>query len=142
MTDSQRAALAAAADVLVPAGGGMPAASDAGVAGRGVDRVLAARPDLADPLRVVLHDIGPDTAERDVGQLRESDAGAFRLLLDVVTAAYYLSPKVRRRLGYPGQRANEVFADQAEHDLRDGLLEPVVARGPIWRDPKRPVGRP
>ncbi len=51
----------------------------------------------------------------------------------VVTAAYYLSPKVRRSIGYPGQRPHEVFPDQAEHDLRDGILDPVIARGPIWR---------
>ena len=43
------------------------------------------------------------------------------------------SPKVRRLIGYPGQRAVEVFPDQAEHDLRDGILDPVIARGPIWR---------
>ena len=65
--------------------------------------------------------------------MRATDEAGFRLLLSVVTAAYYLSPKVRRRLGYPGQRAHEVFPDQAEHDLRDGILDPVVARGPIWR---------
>jgi hypothetical protein len=63
------------------------------------------------------------------------DPEGFRLLLSVVTAAYYSSPKVRRLIGYPGQRANEVFPDQAEHDLRDGILDPVIARGPIWHCP-------
>jgi hypothetical protein len=26
-----------------------------------------------------------------------------------------------------------VFSDQADYDLREGILDPVIARGPIWR---------
>ena len=135
MTEAERATLAAVADVLIPAALGMPAASEAGVPSRGIDRVLAARPDLGPTLAELLARIDPVEAAEDVRRLRASDPDAFRIVLDIVTAAYYLSPKVRRRLGYPGQRPHEVFPDQAEHDLRDGILEPVLARGPIWRDP-------
>ena len=42
--------LAQLADILIPAGEGRPSASDAGVAGDGLDRVLSFRPDLADGL--------------------------------------------------------------------------------------------
>jgi hypothetical protein len=135
VTEAERAALAAAADVLIPPAHGMPAASEAGVPSRGVDRVLAARPDLGPALAELLARIDLVSAAEDVRRLRASEPDAFRTLLDIVTAAYYLSPKVRRRLGYPGQRPHEVFLDQAEHDLRDGILDPVLARGPIWRDP-------
>ena len=50
LSDEQRAQLGAIADELIPAGSGMPSASEAGVAGEFLDEVLAARPDLAAPL--------------------------------------------------------------------------------------------
>ena len=46
---NERAVLAALADVLIPAAEGFPAASQAGVAGGGLDAVLSFRPDLAPP---------------------------------------------------------------------------------------------
>ena len=51
LSDAHRAQLAAIADQLIPAGSGMPSASEADVHGRFLDEVLAARPDLAAPLR-------------------------------------------------------------------------------------------
>ena len=135
MSPEERSMFAALADVLVPEAAGMPAASAVGVHERRLDRLLAARPDLAEPLRSLLADVAGRDAEAEVARLRAEDDERFRLLLSLVTAAYYSSPKVRRLIGYPGQRAHEVFPDQAEHDLRDGILDPVAARGPIWHRP-------
>ena len=39
--------------------------------------------------------------------------------------------KVRKRIGYPGQGKRPPFSDEAEYDLRDGLLDPVFERGPV-----------
>lgn len=133
MTPMARATLAGLADVLVPATGGMPSASEIGVHERWVDRVIAARPDLAGRLEALLAAAAGCDPGAEVARLQAEEDDRFRLLLLVVTNAYYLSPKVRRLIGYPGQRAVEVFADQAEHDLRDGILDPVIARGPVWR---------
>ena len=135
MSPDERATLAALADVLVPGAERMPSASAVGVHERWLDRVLTARPDLAEPLRALLAGAEGRPAEEEVARLREHDLGAFQMLHGVVVAAYYLSPKVRRLVGYPGQRPHEVFDDQAEYDLRDGLLDPVLARGPMWRPP-------
>ena len=135
MSPEERSTFAALADVLVPEAAGMPAASAVGVHERRLDPLLAARPDLAEPLRSLLADAAGREAEAEIARLRAEDDERFRLLLSLVTAAYYSSPKVRRLIGYPGQRAHEVFPDQAEHDLRDGILDPVVARGPIWHRP-------
>ncbi len=44
LTSDHRAELAAAADVLIPGGEGMPSAGEVDVAGALVDRVLAHRP--------------------------------------------------------------------------------------------------
>ena len=135
MTPAERTTFAGLADLLIPAAHGMPAASAVDVHERRLDRILAARPDLAEPLRAILTEAAARSPEAAVARLRDDDLPSFQLLLSVVTAAYYSSPKVRRLIGYPGQRATEVFPDQAEHDLRDGILDPVIARGPIWADP-------
>ncbi len=133
MTTDERATLAGLADVLVPAAHGMPAASEVGAHERWLDRALAARPDLAEPLTALVRAAAGRDPQTEIRRLRDEDEASFGLLLLVVTAAYYSSPRVKRLIGYPGQRANEVFLDQAEHDLRDGVLDPVIARGRRWR---------
>ena len=50
------------------------------------------------------------------------------MLATVVSAAYYMNPKVRKLIGYPGQSQNPIYPDEAEYDLRDGLLDPVLRR--------------
>jgi hypothetical protein len=133
VTPEERTVFADLADVLVPAADGMPSASEIGVHKRLLDRTLAARPDLAQPLLALVHRARGREPDAGVRRLRLEDAEGFAVLLSVVTAAYYLSPKVRRLIGYPGQRPVEVFSDQADYDLREGILDPVIARGPIWR---------
>ena len=83
-----RERLGALADVLVPAAAGMPSATEAGVHREGLDRVLAARPDLEPVLVRVLASGGrrarrrpaPAPGERRAG-LRGADAGSHGRLL-------------------------------------------------------------
>src|SRR4029453_7268972 len=48
---------------------------------------------------------------------------------------YYMNLKIRKRIGYPGQGKRPPFSDEAEYDLRDGLLDPVFERGPVSAAP-------
>jgi hypothetical protein len=135
--DQKRATLAALADVLIPNAEGMPAASEVDVQGKWLDRVLTARPDIASALIQVLADaqgIDPTAAVR---RLQETDAVCFAALGLTATGAYYMSPKVRKLIGYPGQKPNAPYPDEAEFYLRDGLLDPVSKRGPIFRPTPR-----
>jgi hypothetical protein len=130
VNDEQRARLGAIADELIPAGSGMPSASEAGVAGRYLDEVLAARPDLAAPLEAALAAVeGRDDA---VAALRE-DAGAWGVITAVVPAAYFLNPAMREAIGYPGLESRPIDPDAAPDYLEDGLLDSVVSRGPVYR---------
>ena len=133
VSDAQRATLAALADVLVPEAEGMPSASQADVAGVWLDEVLRVRPDLQMPLEAVLARAAGGDPREQIGRLRTDSPDGFATLALVVTGAYYLNPEVRERIGYPGQQAHRLAPDQAEKDLRGGLLDPVVARGPIYR---------
>ena len=71
-SDHDRTVLAGLADVLIPAGAGMPAASEAGVSGEWLDAVLAARPDLISPLMAILASADGVDPQRAVANLRAS----------------------------------------------------------------------
>ena len=127
-----RARFGAIADRLIPAGSGMPSASSAGVAGQYLDEVLAARPDLAEPLEAALASVAGLDAEAAVDALRR-DAGGWAVLAAVVPAAYFLNPAMREAIGYPGLEARPIDAAAEPDYLADGLLDSVIARGPVYR---------
>lgn len=128
-----RATLAALADVLVPEAEGMPAASQVNVQGKWVDRVLRVRPDLAPDLARVLGEASGRNPVAEVARLQGEDAAGFAALALAVTGAYYLNPRIRKLIGYPGQKPNPPYPDEADYYLRDGLLDPVIQRGQIFR---------
>lgn len=134
LDDHLRTRLALLADGLIPEADGMPAPSSVDVGGRQLDFVLASRPDLADGLRRALEAAGavPDPIAW-LASLHAGDPQAHEALVVGVVAGYYLHPEVQRRLGYPGQVAQEVRVDRFPDYVDEGLLERVYERGPIYR---------
>ena len=128
---SQRAVLAGLADVLIPAGDGMPSASAAGVAEDGLNQVLAAVPSLGASLADVLARAKGREAAEVVTSLARTDPAAYGILTEVVTAAYFMNPNVRQAVGYTGQGPTPL--DPRVDYMEDGLLESVIKRGPIYR---------
>lgn len=126
----------AIADVLIPAAEGMPSASEVGVPGRWLDRLLEVRPELGPRLLQLLAAVGADPVAYAESALAAGTA-EIEELLAIATQAYYMSPKVRKRLRYPGQKGRPVRPDEADYYLRDGLLDPVIERGPIYRQVPR-----
>ena len=101
----ERTLLGKLADVLIPAGDGLPSASAAAVAGEGLDQVLAVRPELAAALKKILA-LACDSPPSDaVSQLKAKDLSSFSLLAELVAGAYFLNPQVRASIGYDGQSA-------------------------------------
>ena len=128
---AQRAVLAGLADVLIPAGDGMPSASAAAVAAEGLNQVLAAVPGLEASLADVLARAKGREAAEVVASLARTDPAAFGILTEVVTAAYFMNPAVREAVGYTGQGPSPI--DPRVDYMEDGLLESVIRRGPIYR---------
>ena len=134
LSPDERATFAAIADHLIPAAHGMPSAADV----LGEDRlrfVLNARPDLVDPLRAALRrELGDDVGARLDGLGRDDPTvlGALQL---VIVAGYYTDRKVRDLIGYPGQMALDIRSWEYPAYLEEGLIDAVLARGPVWRDP-------
>jgi hypothetical protein len=121
------------ADALIPAGDGMPAAGEVGVADGQLDRVLAARPDLAGPLARALADADPGDYDGTLERLRAGDLEAYDALLLVIAGGYYTDARVRKLLGYDGQQPVEVRPEIIPNYVEEGLIEPLLARGPVYR---------
>ncbi len=126
----ERRVLAALGDTLIPSDGGMPSASQAGVAEEWVDRVLETRPDMIEDLVSLLNEVGDQDPDTVVERLREREGVWFDTLCEVVAGAYFLNPKIREQVGYPGQQTLPIETS-IEHLQQ--LTAPVVERGPIYR---------
>lgn len=129
----RRGVLAAVADLLIPSSDGMPSASEAGAAGRWLDEVLQVRPDFAPPLVAVLDRIIGDDPSAALTKLRTDDPAGFGVLAEVVAGGYFLNPKVRSAIRYPGQQSVPIANDEPPDYEQDGLIASVIARGPIYR---------
>jgi len=128
-TPADRDLLARLADMLIPASGGHPSASDADVGGKGLDVVLATCPETSTALRDVLNKTTGLAPADAVAHLRSNDAAAFGVLAEFAAGAYFMNPLVRKAIGYGGQTARAI---DPTPDYLD-LLEAVVKRGPIYR---------
>jgi hypothetical protein len=127
--------LAEIADRLIPAAHGMPSAADVLTDDR-LRFVLTARPDLSEPLTAALRpELGDDPQGRldALGQDEPANLAALQL---VIVAGYYTDKRVRELIGYPGQMAIEVKSWLYPPYLEEGLIDAVMSRGPVWRDPE------
>jgi hypothetical protein len=142
----QRGLLAAFADVLIPGASGMPTPSAIGIAGKWLDRVLVARPDLTPVVTAVVEMLEDSDPISLFDAMRDSHPELLGQIGYMLAAAYLLHPAVKRRLGYEGPpRPHFALPDEAEVYLEDGILEPVLQRGPIFRqtpNDNRPLGQP
>lgn len=130
MNERRRETAAALAEQLVPAGSGMPSAREAGAGEAGLDRVLAALPELAVPLGALLDRAAWRDPVEALAEIREH-ADAFSLLALLAAGAYLTEPDVLERLGYRGRQATPV-GDDLDNEVI-ALLESVVARRATYR---------
>ncbi len=133
LDEDARATLAAIADHFIPAADGMPSAAEVLTEER-LAFVVRARPDLAEPLTVALRpDLGPEVRAR-LAALDAEPTNLSALQLTIV-GGYYTDKRVRELIGYPGQMAIELRSWEYPAYLEEGLIDAVLARGPVWRDP-------
>jgi len=123
------------ADFLIPAYQTMPAFSS--VCGwEEALRALDFRPDLKEAFH---RGLGADEAgagadaEAKLEALHAEDGEAFDAVTTVVIATYYMNPKVREQIGYPGQENVSYEPHATQSYLTDGSLGKVIARGRKYR---------
>ena len=95
--------------------------------------LLKVRQDIQDDfLRGVRAVRGMD-GQAAANELNQKDARAFQVISLAASAGYYMSPRVRELIGYPGQESRPFDPNGTTDYLDDGLLQPVIDRGPIYR---------
>lgn len=129
-----RRTFAAIAERLIPAAHGMPSAAEV-VGDDRIRFVLRSRPDLAEPLAAALRpELGDDPAAR-LEALERDEPSMLAALQLVLVGGYYTDRRVRDLIGYPGQLAIDLPTGVVPPYLEEGLVDAVMARGPVWRDP-------
>jgi hypothetical protein len=135
LTGAEASTLRAIADVLIPASGDNPAATAEPDFDAWLARAVDARADAFGAITAVLARLDgaePDVIDRELRALHAGQAGQFQALSAVVTGAWLLIPAVRARIGYPGQRRDPARLEEAADEISDGILDPVLARGPVY----------
>jgi hypothetical protein len=132
LPDAQIRLLWLVADVLVPPNGTMPALRDVDPDSRWLACALAARPDLAVDLGRALAAVDAGEVPGSVRALYASSPDDFDVLAAVVTGTYFLTPRVRQLIGYPGQARKPPRLDDAADQLED-LLEQAMNRPSFYR---------
>lgn len=129
-----RSTFAAIADRLIPAAHGMPSAADI-VDDARLRFVLRARPDLVDPFLDALRPELGDDPEARLATLAQDEPVNLAALQLVLVGGYYTDRAVKELIGYPGQEAIELRSWEIPPYLDEGLIDAVLARGQVWRDP-------
>jgi hypothetical protein len=135
LTPAEVATLRAIADVLIPAAGDNPAATAEPDFDRWLLRAVDARADAFELIVTFLAQLdGAAPAEIDAAlrRLSAEQPSQFQPLSAVVAGAWLMVPQVRARIGYPGQRRDPARLEEAADQISDGILDAVIARGPIY----------
>ena len=128
-----RASFAAVADILIPAYKKYPSATSVGVHERMLDDVLDFRPDIVEAFLRGLSAINAADLSVSVNTLYKVDPEAFSAISLAASGGYYMTPKVRDIIGYPGQESVTYDAHAVPDFLLNQQLENVTRRGPIYR---------
>jgi hypothetical protein len=127
--------LRAIADVLIPASGDNPAATSEPDFDTWLRCAVDARADSFGTITAFLGRLGgagPEVIDQALRALHAGEPGQFQALSAVVAGAWLLTPTVRARIGYPGQRRDPARLEEAVDQISDGILDPVIARGPVY----------
>lgn len=140
LREDEFACLARLAGIMIPASDalGMPAADDPAVLAEMVTSIGNDLSELKLALDFVMEAVGasmPDRKDHDflrlIAELRNERPAAFGVIEAVVARAYYRDPRVLTALGVSPQPPFPAGFSIEQTDW--SLLDPVKARGPIWR---------
>jgi hypothetical protein len=132
-SDEQTAILRRLGDTLAPASETMPSFAEADKSGRFLTRAFEALPHLGPPALAAADGLGDAEPQEYVERLSAEQPETFSALHLILVGAYLINRRVWRRLGYPGRKPAPVLEDEADFYLDGGLLDQVIARGPIYR---------
>lgn len=126
--ERERELLGLLGDMLIPADGTMPSATEMDAHTLGVETVCALRPDLIDPVRALLGEVR-DAMPATVQDLMRDHPEAFAALSELLASAYFLDSRVAELLGYRARKALPLGDLAAQERELEALTAPVVGTG-------------
>lgn len=139
LTPAELRTLDLVADALIPARDDAPAASEEPDF---IDQLVVALDARADAFEAIvgtlarLAPVAPAQMFDELRVLHDVDGDAFQALSTVIAGAWLLTPGVRDRIGYHGQRSEKAGLEEAADQIASGILDPVLDRdpatGPHW----------
>ena len=108
--------------------------SESDLNGHWLDRACRARPDLVPALRALLASHPDLRSLEEIARLEKEGEPGIAALVTLNAGRYYMNPKIRELIGYPGQGGRDPSLPEYGWDRAADLLERVVGRGPIYRE--------
>ena len=134
---SDMARLATLAGLLMPATEKLPAANAVASFDALLDAALNASGIPAEEISAALASLPEPLDWAGVRAFAERHPAAFEALALIASGAYAMAPEVLDRLGFPADRRNPAGQMDAADEYETGILDPVLDRGPVFRDPRR-----
>lgn len=125
------------AAVLIPATATMPTAPDVAEYTKLLQTAAKACAYSAAEFRSVLDAIPAQVDFASAKAWAAADRVQFDMASVIVSGAYYMAPAVLDRLGYPTERSHPAGTEEFADEYGTGVVDAVIARGPIWRDPRK-----
>jgi hypothetical protein len=135
LTPAEITTARACADALIPATSTAPCATADDEFDTALGVAVDARADAFDAVVGALADLQEVDSSDLLDRLRTlstAEPDTFQPLSAVLAGAWLLTPSVRERIGYRGQRRNPPSISEAVDQISDGLLDDVMERGAFY----------
>lgn len=133
LNDIELRSLRSVAGWFLSASDDYPSLDAADPDGRVLALVLSQLTPLREDITSALAQVPTDGVDGYLTELQTVDDGRFQLLRTVCLGWYLTCRPVWVALGYTGRLPTPISPGDADHDLRDGILDPVIKRGKIFR---------
>ena len=121
------------AEWFMPAVNGYPTNAEADPDGSSLLLALdQLRPMLPAILRAA-DDAGREEVDTYLNRIDATQADTYELLRTLFVGRYLMCRPVWDKLGYTGKKPLPIGQIEFDNDFSDGILEPVIARGKIYR---------
>lgn len=134
LTPSDIAKLRGLATVLIPGTDAMPSIDELQTFDALLQTSVKACGYSDDNIRRALDAIAPEMDWAAAKALRSDMPESFEALSVFVSASYYMAPEVLGRLKFPIDRRHPAGPEDFLEEFETGILEPVMERGPRFRD--------
>ncbi len=133
ITPALRKAFRNLADIMIPGTDTMPRGSDVTLHEDVLDRIMELRPDLEEGFVRGMTAIAGMSAAEGKEHLKQNDKTAYYDIGLIAASGYYMDPRVREAIGYPGQVSNPKKPAPVPEYIANGMLKRVIDRGSIYR---------